>query len=55
MRDKALGGVYVDYFNETHGMVRDTMRRFVNVEVVDVNAAQGLVTHPRTSGCPVPS
>ncbi len=33
MRDKALSGVYVDYFNETHGMVRDTMRRFVNEAV----------------------
>ncbi len=33
MRDKALIGVYVDYFNETHGMVRDTMRRFVNEAV----------------------
>ena len=33
MRDKALRGVYVDYFNETHGMVRDTMRRFVNEAV----------------------
>ena len=33
MRDKALSGAYVDYFNETHGMVRDTMRRFVNEAV----------------------
>ena len=33
MRDKALSGVYVDYFNETHGMVRDTMRRFVSEAV----------------------
>jgi len=33
MRDKALSGVYVDYFNETHGMVRDSMRRFVNEAV----------------------
>ena len=33
MRDKALSSVYVDYFNETHGMVRDTMRRFVNEAV----------------------
>ncbi len=33
MRDPALSGVYVSYFNETHGMVRDTMRRFVNEAV----------------------
>ena len=33
MRDPALASVYVDYFNETHGMVRDTMRRFVNEAV----------------------
>jgi acyl-CoA dehydrogenase len=33
MRDPALSSVYVSYFNETHGMVRDTMRRFVNEAV----------------------
>ncbi|HNN88058.1 MAG TPA: acyl-CoA dehydrogenase family protein [Giesbergeria sp.] len=33
MRDPALASVYVDYFNETHGMVRDTMRRFVSEAV----------------------
>ena len=33
MRDPALASVYVDYFNETHGMVRETMRRFVNEAV----------------------
>ena len=33
MRDPALSSVYVSYFNETHGMVRDTMRRFVNESV----------------------
>ncbi|MDY0107424.1 MAG: acyl-CoA dehydrogenase family protein [Giesbergeria sp.] len=33
MRDPALSNVYVDYFNETHGMVRDTMRRFVSEAV----------------------
>ncbi len=33
MRDPDLSGVYVSYFNETHGMVRDTMRRFVNEAV----------------------
>ena len=33
MRDPALASVYVDYFNETHGMVRNTMRRFVNEAV----------------------
>lgn len=33
MRDPALSRVYVSYFNETHGMVRDTMRRFVNEAV----------------------
>ena len=33
MRDPVLASVYVDYFNETHGMVRDTMRRFVNEAV----------------------
>ncbi len=33
MRDPALASVYMDYFNETHGMVRDTMRRFVNEAV----------------------
>ena len=33
MRDPALRSVYVDYFNETHGMVRDTMRRFVSEAV----------------------
>lgn len=33
MRDATLSGVYVSYFNETHGMVRDTMRRFVNEAV----------------------
>ena len=30
MRDPALARIYVNYFNETHSMVRDTMRRFVN-------------------------
>ena len=29
MRDPALARIYVNYFNETHSMVRDTMRRFV--------------------------
>ena len=33
MRDPALSSVYVSYFTETHGMVRDTMRRFVNEAV----------------------
>lgn len=33
MRDPALSGVYVSYFNETHGMVRDTMRRFIDEAV----------------------
>ena len=33
MRNPALASVYVDYFNETHGMVRDTMRRFVSEAV----------------------
>ncbi len=33
MRDPALSSVYVSYFNETQGMVRDTMRRFVNEAV----------------------
>ncbi|MBP9896590.1 MAG: acyl-CoA dehydrogenase family protein [Giesbergeria sp.] len=33
MRDPALARIYVNYFNETHSMVRDTMRRFVNEAV----------------------
>ena len=33
MRDPALSSVCVSYFTETHGMVRDTMRRFVNEAV----------------------
>ncbi len=33
MRDPALASIYVSYFNETHRMVRDTMRRFVNEAV----------------------
>ena len=33
MRDPALSGVYVSYFNETHNMVRSTMRRFIDEAV----------------------
>ena len=33
MRDPALSSVYVSYFNETHSMVRDTMRRYINEAV----------------------
>jgi len=33
MRDPQLAGVYVDYFGETHAMVRSTMRRFVDEAV----------------------
>ncbi len=30
----SASSVYVDYFNETHSMVRDTMRRFVNEAIM---------------------
>ena len=30
----STSSVYVDYFNETHSMVRDTMRRFVNEAIM---------------------
>ncbi len=33
MRDPALSGVYVSYFNETHNIVRSTMRRFIDEAV----------------------
>ena len=33
MRDPALSGVYVSYFNETQNIVRSTMRRFIDEAV----------------------
>ena len=33
MRDPLLASVYVDYFGETHAMVRATMRRFIDQAV----------------------
>ena len=48
MRDPALSKVYVDYFNDTHGMVRDTMRRFVTEAVKpNIDAWEEAGTFPR--------
>ncbi len=48
MRDPALSKVYVDYFNDTHSMVRDTMRRFVTEAVKpNIDAWEEAGTFPR--------